>query len=68
LNPEGEKKVASYPKEGEYCMMLDNSKVRRDGTKLLMHDESGSWVGSFYSYVDNEVQIEKCNIMDDMMS
>jgi hypothetical protein len=55
LNPEGERKIASYPQEGEYCMMLDNSKVRRDGTKLSMHDESGSWVGSFYSYVDNEV-------------
>lgn len=49
-------------------MMLDNSKVRRDGTKLLVHDDSSSWVGSFYSYVDNEVQIEKCNLLDDMVN
>jgi len=46
--------VARYPKEGEYCMMLDNSKVRRDGTRLNIHEESSGW-GFGYNYVDNEV-------------
>jgi hypothetical protein len=66
MNAEGERKVARYPQEGEYCMMLDNSKVRRDGTRLNIHDESSGW--GLYSYVDNEVQIEKCNLLDDLVN
>lgn len=49
-------------------MMLDNSKLRRDGSKLNMHDDSSSWGLGFYSYVDNEVQIEKCNLLDDLVN
>jgi hypothetical protein len=49
-------------------MMLENSKVRRDGSKLILHDDSSSWFGSFYNYVDKEVQIERCNIYDDLVN
>jgi len=66
MNTEGQRKIARMPKAGEYCMLLDNSKEMRDGSPLKIYQQDSVW--NYYSYVDNEVQIETCDLLDEMVN
>jgi hypothetical protein len=66
MSTEGQRKIARMPRAGEYCMLLDNSKETRDGEPLKVYEEDSVW--NYYSFVDNEVQIEKCDLIDEMVN
>ena len=66
INTEGERKIARMPKAGEYCALLDSSKEMRDGSPLKVYQQDSIW--NYYSYVDNEVEIESCDLLDEMVN
>lgn len=47
-------------------MLLDNSKEMRDGSPLKMYEQDAIW--NYYGFVDNEVQIETCDLLDEMVN
>lgn len=45
-------------------MMMDNSLIKRDGSPVVVYQEDHVW--SYYDWVDTDLEVENCNLLDEM--
>lgn len=45
-------------------MMMENSLIKRDGSPVVVYQEDHVW--SYYDWVDTDLEVENCNLLDEM--